>query len=72
MRAGANERDITLKSHLSETMFKTPTAFSAPVRVFVSPRLYKLRQEMRSIEASALEKYFDVKSAVEEGAGGAT
>lgn len=37
---GGKTLPITKISHLSETIFSRPTAFSAPIRVFVKPSLY--------------------------------
>ena len=52
-------QDITLTSHLAPTIFQEPTAFSAPIRVFLSKELYYLVLDERdSINASVLEMYF--------------
>ena len=54
------ERPISEVWHLAPTIFNHPTAFSAPIRVFVRPQLYKQREnELVSIREAALEKYFD-------------
>lgn len=68
---GQNEKEITRRSHLAESIFKSITAFSAPIRVFVSPRLFEENaHQLESIIASALEKYFDVRTNLEEAAAG--
>jgi hypothetical protein len=54
------ERSITDVWHLAPTIFSHPTAFSAPIRVFVAPKLYRQKEnELGSIREAALEKYFN-------------
>jgi len=51
-----HEELITERSHLRDSIFNNPTAFLAPVRVFVSPALYnEFESRMESVSASAEE-----------------
>ncbi len=59
---GEEPKPITSVSHLSGTIFTNLTAYSNPIRVFVSPRLYSgYAQELGSIVSSALERFFSSK-----------
>ncbi|GAM96838.1 putative dNTP triphosphohydrolase [alpha proteobacterium U9-1i] len=52
--------DITKVSHLAPTIFKNPTAYSAPVRVYISPRLQaKQAGALANIRKTAEEFYAD-------------
>jgi len=63
-------KPITENSHLAESIFSNPTAFSNPVRVFVSPRLYNDYQDKsESIISSALEKFFETKTTIDDSEG---
>jgi HD superfamily phosphohydrolase len=54
------ERAISEVWHLAPSIFNHPTAYSAPIRVFVAPWLYRQKEgELSSIRDAALEKYFD-------------
>jgi hypothetical protein len=54
------ERAISEVWHLAPSIFNHPTAYSAPIRVFVAPSLYRQKEsELGSIREAALEKYFD-------------
>jgi hypothetical protein len=54
------ERPISDVWHLAPTIFSRPTAYSAPIRIFVEPKLYyKKEREIGSITEAALEKFFD-------------
>lgn len=51
---------ITEVSHLDAGIFENPTAFSAPIRVYVSPSIVQLaRKALESIKKSAEEKFWD-------------
>lgn len=64
---GRNERPINEVSHLASTIFTDPTAYSAPIRVYVSPRLFtQFEHSLYSIRASAEERYFG-RAAFEDG-----
>jgi hypothetical protein len=52
------EEPITARSHLRDSIFNDPTAFFAPVRVFVSPALYsEFENRIDSVTASAEELF---------------
>ncbi len=54
-----SEQLITTISHLNETIFSRPTAFLAPVRVYISPRAYRAYEgQLRSIVQSAEEHFY--------------
>jgi len=56
---GRIERPITEVSHLAPTIFSTPTAYAAPIRIYVSPRLFtQFEDVLNSIRTSAEERYF--------------
>jgi len=56
---GRTERLIPEVSHLASTIFTNPTVYSAPIRVYISPRLYEhFERSLNSIRVSAEEKYF--------------
>jgi serine/threonine protein kinase len=53
-----HEQLITDRSHLRGTIFSQPTAYLAPIRVFVSPKLFQeFEQRLGSIRTSAEEKF---------------
>lgn len=55
--------DITKVSHLAESIFVSPAAFSAPVRVYVSPDIYEqCRQHLSSIRLAAEDRFFEKKA----------
>lgn len=57
---GRTERPITQVSHLAQTIFTHPTAYSAPIRVYVAPHIFgQFEYRLQSIKASAEERYFD-------------
>jgi len=52
------ETPISEVWHLAPTIFNKPTAYSAPIRVFISPTLYRKRErELGSICEAALENF---------------
>lgn len=56
---GGKERPITEVSHLSPTIFLDPTAFSAPIRVYIAPTIFeKVDHSLESVKAAAEERYF--------------
>lgn len=63
-------KPITANSHLADSIFENPTAFSNPIRVFVSPRLYnEYSENSESIIWSALEKFFETTTTIDESEG---
>ncbi len=53
-------KPITEVSHLAPSIFENPTAYSAPVRVYLSPRLFnQFERTLESLTRSAEEMYFD-------------
>ncbi len=55
---GRGDYNITEESHLENTIFSQPTAYIAPIRVFVSPRLFNEHAEqLGSIIRSAEERF---------------
>lgn len=63
-----SEKEFALPqiSHLSSSLFERPTAFSAPIRVYVSPRLKEgYRANEDSIYRAALERFFKDDSPLE-------
>lgn len=65
-----NEREptpITKRSHLSESIFLDPAAFSAPIRVFVPSEIAKqAASKLESIRHSALERFYSEKAPLSE------
>jgi HD superfamily phosphohydrolase len=56
------ELSIEKVAHISSTIFSDLTIFAAPVRVFLAPTIFDSAQnELESLNAAALEKYFDPK-----------
>lgn len=53
------EMPITSVSHLRDSIFLEPTAFLAPIRVYVSPRVFRQhRHHLRSVITSAEERFY--------------
>lgn len=64
-RSGA-ERPIASVSHISSSIFTDLTIFAAPIRVFLSPMIHEFaKNDLESLNASALEKYFDPRGRFE-------
>lgn len=59
VRIDGQDRPITDLSHLRESIFTEPTAYVAPVRVFVSPGVYaRASSQIESIRSSAEELFY--------------
>lgn len=59
---GGNIRKITEVSHLRPTIFTDPTAYLAPIRVFVSPRVYdQYHGVMKAVLTSAEERFHSME-----------
>lgn len=64
----SGEYDITEVSHLKPTVFTEPTAFLAPIRVYLSPDVFsKAEHSLLSIRASAEEKFYSRKVLIDAG-----
>ena len=51
---------------MADTIFTNPTAYSAPIRVYVAPALFnQFERVLHSIRASAEERYFE-KGSIED------
>ncbi len=57
---GALDEEITQISHLPNSIFTQPTAYNAPIRVFVAPDLYsKYERHIKAIRESAESMFYD-------------
>lgn len=56
-----DEEDITAVSNLPASIFAAPAAFAAPVRVYVSPKIYRglNAPERESVRQTAKDRFFD-------------
>jgi HD superfamily phosphohydrolase len=68
LEADGETPSITERSHLQESIFSHPTAYAAPIRVYVSPGIFSsIEKTVRSIQLSAKEKYHDRNSSLGSG-----
>jgi hypothetical protein len=54
------EKSITQVSHVSQTIFTDLTIFSAPIRVFLSPKVFEIvKNEIGAVNSASISKFFD-------------